>query len=37
MKKRNLFENIALLAIASMLGFVLYFGFKILYYVWTSI
>ncbi len=35
MKKRNLFENIALLVILSMMGYILYWGFRFIFYAWT--
>ncbi len=35
MKKRNLFENIALLVILSMMGCILYWGFRFMFYAWT--
>ena len=35
MKKRNLFENIALLVILSMMGYILYWGFRFMFYAWT--
>lgn len=36
MKKFNWFENIALLVILSMMGCILYYGFRFVFYVWFN-
>jgi len=35
MKKFNWFESIALLVIAAMMGYILYWGFRFIFYAWT--